>query len=114
VCPVEDDTPTMRDLNRYVINKYAANWKDVGLELGLEFDVLDVIERDNSQQSVACFQKTLDKWLRLTTTATWRTLEVALTNASRVKLHLDPVDDVHSECVLCVCSCILVFVTQCI
>ena len=88
----------MRDLNRYVTKKYATDWYDIGIELGLELDVLDIIKADNPQQSVNCFQKTLDKWLKLNTDdATWRTLEVALTNVNRAKLGLDPVDDVYGK-----------------
>jgi len=87
----------MKHLNRYVTKKYAADWKDIGIELGLELDVLDIIERDNPQRSVACFQKTLDKWLKLTPTVTWKTLEVALTNVRRQQLGLNPVDDVCGE-----------------
>ncbi|XP_065900168.1 uncharacterized protein [Dysidea avara] len=97
----KDDTPTMRDLNRYVTKrKYATDWKDIGIELGLELDVLDVIEKDNPQQSVSCLQKTLDKWLKLTPNATWRTLEITLTNVRRLQLCLDPVDDVYGESIL--------------
>ena len=96
----------MRDLNRYVVRKYAANWKDIGIELGLEFDVLNMIEKDNPQQSDSCLQITLDRWLRSTHNATWKTLEVVLTNVRREQLGLDPVDDVyvssdsyiHGEC----------------
>ena len=83
----------MRDLNRYVAKKYAVDWKDIGIELELEFDVLGIIEKDNPQQSVTCFQKTLDNWLKLTPNPTWKTLEVALTNVSRQQLSLDPVDN---------------------
>ena len=91
----------MRDLNRYVTKrKYATDWKDIGIELGLELDVLDVIEKDNPQQSVSCLQKTLDKWLKLTPNATWRTLEITLTNVRRLQLCLDPVDDVYGESIL--------------
>ena len=86
----------MKDLNRYVTRKHAIDWYDIGIELGLELDVLDIIKEDNPQQSVACFRKTLDKWLKLNTDdATWKTLEVALTNINRAKLGLDPVDDVY-------------------
>ena len=88
----------MRDINRYVVRKYSDAWYDIGIELGLELNVLDAIEKDNSQQHVTCFRKTLDKWLQLNTDdATWRTLEVALTNVNRAKLELDPVDDVYGE-----------------
>ena len=52
----------MKELNRYV-KRYAADWKDIGIELGLELDVLDLIEKDRLQQSAACFQKTLGLWL---------------------------------------------------
>ena len=88
----------MRDLNRYVTRKYAADWEDVGIELGLDLDVLDIIKKDNPHQSETCFKKTLDKWLKLNTDdATWKTLEVALTNVNRAKLGLDPVDDLYGK-----------------
>ena len=85
----------MKELNRYV-NKYAADWKDIGIELGLELDVLDLIEKDRPQQSAACFQKTLGMWLKSSPDITWKTLEVALTNVRRQQLGLDPVDNVYS------------------
>ena len=88
----------MKDLNRYVTKKYANDWYDIGIELGLELDVLEIIKKDNPQQSVASFQKTLDKWLKLNTNdATWETLEVALTNVNRTNLGLDPVDDLYGK-----------------
>ena len=90
----------MRDLNRYVTRKYATDWEDIGIELGLDLDVLKIVSksRDNPLQSVACLRETLDKWLKLNTDdATWRTLEVALTNVNRAKLGLDPVDDVYGK-----------------
>ena len=74
----------MRDLNRYVTKrKYATDWKDIGIELGLDLDVLDIIEKDHHDRSVACYQKTLDKWLKLATNPTWKILEVALTNVNK-------------------------------
>ena len=44
--------PTLRDLNRYVIRKYATMWFDVGIELGLEPMLLKVIEKDHPQQVI--------------------------------------------------------------
>ena len=88
----------MKDLNRYVTRKYATDWYDIGIELGLELDVLDNIEKDHPLRGATCFQKTLDRWLKLNTDdATWRTLEVALTNVNRAKLGLNPVDDVYGK-----------------
>ena len=94
----ENERPTIKDLNRFVIKKYATDWEDIGIELGLEFDVLKIINRDHPLQSIACLRETLDKWLTLNANdATWRTLEVALTNVNRAKLGLDPVDDVYGK-----------------
>ena len=88
----------MRDLNRHVAKKYATDWEDIGMELGLELDVLKIIARDNPLQSEACLRETLDKWLKLNTDdATWKTLEVALTNVKRAKLGLDPINDVYGK-----------------
>ena len=88
----------MGDLNRYVTRKYATDWYDIGIELGLELDVLNIIKKSNSQDCVACFKNTLDKWLKLNTDdATWKTLEVALTNVNRANLGLGPVDDMYGK-----------------
>ena len=83
----------MRDLNRYVVANYATDWKDIGLELGLSFDMLESIEKDHPHLTEA-FQQTLHKWLKFTPNATWRILEIALTNVNRLHSGLDPVDDV--------------------
>ena len=95
----ENERPTIKDLNRYVTRKYAAIWLDVAIELGLELDSLHDIEM-NYQSCQSCLQETLEEWLKLNyDDATWRTLEVALTNVNRAKLGLDPVaiDDVHGN-----------------
>jgi len=96
---VEDDTPNMKDLNRYVVRKYAAEWKDIGTELDIDIDMLNIIEKDNPWQSEICFQKTLEKWLKGSTNATWRTLEVALTNVRRQKVDHGSIDYVYGKCV---------------
>ena len=88
----------MKYLNRYVTTKYATDWYNIGIELEVDICVLDNIKQNNLNQSEACFQKTLDKWLKLNTDdATWGTLEVALTNVNRAKLKLDPVDSVYGK-----------------
>ena len=92
--PVEDDKPTINKLKKFVPKKYASNWKDIGLKLGVKHDDLDSI-KENSQQDFPCFQKTLNNWLKLHYNVTWRTLEVALTNVNRHNLGLGPVDDVY-------------------
>ena len=65
--------------------------------MGLKLQVINNIKEKFHQQNSHCLQETLDKWLQLTPTATWRELEVALTNVSRQQLGLDPVDDVFDQ-----------------
>ena len=92
----ENNTPTMKDLNRYV-KKYASDWKDIGLELGLELNALGIIGTNNKQNVVDCLQVMLDMWLKSSRNTTWHELEVALTNVNRQKLGLDPVDELYGR-----------------
>ena len=88
--------PTMRDINRYVTRRHAVDWKNIDIELGLKLAALNIIENDHPLKSEACFQVMIDKWIeKIAENATWKALEVALTNVNRQKLDLDPVDDVY-------------------
>ena len=90
----------MKDLNRYVVRKYVTDWLDVGIELGLKLDSLHIIKTNHYLDIQTCLREVLNKWLKLNgDDATWRALEVALTNVNRAKLGLDPVaiDDVHGN-----------------
>ena len=86
----------MQYLNRHVTKKHALDWYNIGIELGLELDV-PIIDKDNPLQCETCFQRTLENWLKSTVNATWKMLEVALTNVNRAKLGLDPVTDVYGK-----------------
>ena len=92
---VENKVPTMKDINRYVKRKHAADWKDIGIELDLSLSALDIIERDHPLRSEESFIAMINLWIQSTSDATWKALEVALTNINRQKLDLDPVDDVY-------------------
>ena len=92
-----ESTPTMRDLNRYVVTAHATEWKDIGIELELKLCTLGIISKNNQNECVACFQHTLDQWLQLTPHATWSMLEVAITNVRRARLDLKPVTDIFCK-----------------
>ena len=89
----------MIDLHRCVIEAHAPHWRDIGIELKLEINVLDIISSDNPFNCTACFKRTLDKWLKSNPNASWDALEVGITNVRRAKLGLEPVNDVYGECV---------------
>ena len=94
---IEQSTPTMKDLNRYVINNYASKWMDIGLELGLKLNTLEIFSENNHEKCVPCFRSTLNEWLNLNPNATWRMLEVAITNVRRTSNGLDPVTDIYGK-----------------
>ena len=93
----EHETPQMRDLHHHVIPQYATKWRVVGLELNLKTTTLDTISKDFLNSCVACFEKTLDTWLQSNPEATWRILEVAITNAIRACEGLGPVTDIYGK-----------------
>ena len=89
---VGNATPTMSELNKYLI-KYCEMWKSIGLKLGLEDDVVSVIQSNHPTQIEECFREVLRKWLKQDVTPTWSTLELAITNACREGLGLDPLQE---------------------
>ena len=93
----ETKTPEMKDLHRYIIKTYAPDWKAIGLELNLKASALNIIEKDNPLNCTACFERTLESWLKSTPHATWRILEVAITNVQRARLGLKPLPDANGE-----------------
>ena len=64
-------------------------WRNIGLKLGLQDAVLNVIEHEHPNQLRKCFRITLQKWLNQDVSATWETLELVITNANRDDLNLD-------------------------
>ena len=84
----------MKDINRYVARKYHYDWKNIGLELDLDYLQLNEIETAHIDNK-AKFLDMISFWIQRGGVATWKALEVALTNVKRQKLGLDPVDDVY-------------------
>ena len=93
---IEEATPTIKELYRYVTNSYADDWEHIGIELDLKRETLKIISK-NHQDCITCFKRTLDEWLTSTSDASWRTLEVAITNVNRSRLGLEPVNDIYVE-----------------
>ena len=97
-CPIETKRPTMKELNRYVVNQYAAYWRDIGFELDLECSKIDNIKA-NYFKCEECLYEVLKAWLQLKDDATWKTLEIAIVNAKRIKSGMNPIDDVNGKAV---------------
>ena len=58
--------------------------------MGLKSSVLDLVASAHPMQDRECFRVTLEKWLQLNVRVTWANLELAITNANRESLGLQP------------------------
>ena len=96
LCDLENEVPTMKNINRYVTRNHAVDWKNIGIELGLNINTLEIIEKDHPLQCKNSFIAMIDSWIQSKAgDTTWKALEVALTNINRQKKDLDPVDDIY-------------------
>ena len=86
---LDDQKPESKDLQRFLTD-YCKYWRDIGLLLGLKSSVLDLVASTHPMQDRECFRATLEKWLQLNVGVTWSNLELAITNANRESLGLQP------------------------
>ena len=61
-------------------------------------------------QDRECFRRTLEKWLELNVGVTWANLELAITNAYRGNLGLQPLTTGKENVFVCACVCVRVCV----
>lgn len=71
----------MKELLRF-LTKFSPHWYEIGINLGLQQEALDVIKLNNPLEYRDCFRIMLQKWLQVDTYADWKTLELAITNAT--------------------------------
>ena len=72
----EEERPKMSELATVPIQP--AQWYTLGLQLGLEEDVLNKIEVDHSRKHAKCKRAMFRKWLESTPSASWNDLIKAL------------------------------------
>ena len=84
---IANQRPEMRDLNSF-LTEYCTLWRAIGLKLGLQNTLLNLIASQHPAQFRECFRVTLQYWLDQDVNATWSTLELAITNARRDELNL--------------------------
>ena len=94
---LDDQRPKSRDLQRFLTD-YCKHWKDIGLILGLQSSVIDIVASAHPMQDRECFREILEKWLQLNVEVTWANLELAITNANRGSLGLQPLTTSKSYC----------------
>ena len=73
-----NERPQLKDINNTVVIKYAMNWKQLGRNLKIDDNLLNIIEKDNPHDSESCCSKMLSEWLDLTPNASWKMLYNAM------------------------------------
>ena len=98
---IGDGRPTAREYLRF-LTTYCVDWKAIGLQLGLEQAALNVIGANNRDRNRECLRLTLESWLQMDIHATWSKLELAITNANRANLGIDPLDTSKADITSCI------------
>ena len=69
---------TLLKLQRDVTPQYASDWREIGIELGLNDAKLRSIRKDNPHSVKDCCNTMFSEWLRIDTTASWKKLSAAI------------------------------------
>lgn len=72
------EVPSLRDLYEYVTPQYAAQWKELGVLLGIPLGEVQAIEGGYPTNVKWCCNKMLEKWFETNTSATWEHLIAAI------------------------------------
>ena len=69
------------ELHRYIVPKYAARWRDLGVQLKIPEHHLNTIATNNTNHpfySEQCCKAMLQKWMEITPDPTWSILQMAI------------------------------------
>ena len=77
---IEHKRPTLRDVCKYVVPKYAHEWKYLGALLDFDQAELDIILTDSHHISKDCCRMLLSTWLERNSVASWDQLLLAIDN----------------------------------
>ena len=69
--------PQLKDLQEHITPHYAPEWKALGIQLGMPYADIRIIEADNQSVKNRC-NEMLSKWSETDDTASWEKLLTAL------------------------------------
>lgn len=98
---VGTERPQVQDINNFVVIKCATYWKQLGRNLKISEDLLNIIEKDYPHDCESCCSKMLNEWLDLTPNASWKLLHDAIdttkNDLSEVPEAVDKLETVASK-----------------
>ena len=77
--------PELSELHRHIVPKYAARWRDLGVQLTIPQHHLNTIAVNNTNHpsyNEQCCKAMLQKWMEITPNATWSVLQMAIDSLS--------------------------------
>ena len=87
---LENERPQLKDLNNSVVTRVATKWKQLGRNLEIDDNLLNIIETNNPHDCESCCSEMLSEWLDLTPNASWKILNNAI---DKTQVELNEVPD---------------------
>ena len=76
------EKPNIKDINNYVVPRWAPKWKQLGIQLDIDKHRMDVIEKDLPVDCKDCCIRMFSEWLDINTAACWEHIIIAVDNLS--------------------------------
>jgi len=74
--------PKLSDVINYVVPKWATQWRRLGMRLGIDNHLMDIIQHDHPNDCESCSIQMLIEWININTTASWEEILCALEKLS--------------------------------
>jgi len=74
--------PKIKDIHNHLIPKWAPRWKELGIQLGIDQHLINIIEYDHRNDCKSCCIEMFTKWLDSNPTASWEDIITAVDNLS--------------------------------
>ena len=76
------EEPKLKDIDNYVVPKWASKWKQLGAQLNVAQHLMDIIEQNHSDDCENCCGKMFAEWLNINCAPTWEDIINAVDNLS--------------------------------
>ncbi|XP_065897563.1 protein NLRC5-like [Dysidea avara] len=72
------ERPALADISNHVVPQWSPQWRQLGMELGVDHHVMNIIEHDQPNDCRKCCHDILDDWLNRNPAASWEALILAI------------------------------------
>ena len=72
------EKPKIKDIQNYVVTRWASKWRQLGKQLNIDQSLLDIIEKDHLNDCKLCCTKMFSTWLQTNPTVCWEDITTAM------------------------------------